>query len=39
MNSAMSLKYQSKEVDAMRAVANAAKERNLLMFEKCKQSY
>ena len=39
MNSTMSLKYQSKDVDAMRAVASAAKERNLALFENCKKDF
>ena len=39
MNSAMSLKYQNKEVEAMKAVAQAGKQQNLLMFEKCKKAY
>lgn len=39
MNSSISLKYQNRDVEAMRAVAQAAKQQNLLMFEKCKQVY
>ena len=36
INSALSLKYQNRDVEAMKAVAQAAKQQNLLMFEKCK---
>lgn len=39
MNSSISLKYQNRDVEAMRSVAQAAKQQNLLMFEKCKQVY
>ena len=39
INSAMSLKYQSKDVDAMKAVAQAGKEQNLLAFEDCKVNF
>lgn len=39
INSSVSLKYQTKDVDAMKAVAQASKEKNLLLFEKCKVEY
>lgn len=39
INSSISLKYQNRDVEAMKAVAQAAKAMNLLMFEKCKQVY
>ena len=39
INSSVSLKFQNRETEAMKAVAKAAKEQNLLMFEKCKQVY
>jgi 26S proteasome regulatory subunit N6 len=39
INSAVSLKFQNRDVEAMKAVAQAAKQQNLLMFEKCKQVY
>lgn len=39
MNSSLSLKYQNKDVEAMKAVAQASKQQNLLMFEKCKKAY
>merc|ERR1711918_263616 len=39
MNSSISLKFQNRDVEAMKAVAQAAKQQNLLMFEKCKQVY
>jgi 26S proteasome regulatory subunit N6 len=39
INSSVSLKFQGRDVDAMKAVAQASKQNNLLMFEKCKQAY
>ena len=36
INSSISLNYQNRDVEAMKAVAQAAKAMNLLMFEKCK---
>jgi 26S proteasome regulatory subunit N6 len=39
INSAISLKYQSKDVDAMKAVAQAGKEQNLIEFENCKANF
>lgn len=39
INSSVSLKFQNREVEAMKSVAQAAKQQNLLMFEKCKQVY
>lgn len=39
IGSSISLKYQGREVEAMKAVAQASKQQNLLMFEKCKQLY
>ena len=39
INSSISLKFQGRDVEAMKAVAQAAKQQNLLMFEKCKQVY
>lgn len=39
INSSISLNYQNRDVEAMKAVAQAAKAMNLLMFEKCKQVY
>lgn len=39
INSSMSLKYQNRDVEAMKAVAQASKQQNLLLFEKCKQVY
>lgn len=36
INSSVSLKYQNRHVEAMKAVAQASKQQNLLMFEKCK---
>lgn len=39
INSALSLKYQNRDIEAMKAVAQASKQQNLLMFEKCKQVY
>jgi 26S proteasome regulatory subunit N6 len=39
INSSVSLKYQNRDVEALKAVAQAAKQKNLLMFEKCKQVY
>ena len=37
--SAVALKYQGKQVEAMKEVALANKEQNLLNFEKCKEVY
>mmetsp|Transcript_2707 Transcript_2707/g.4600 ORF Transcript_2707/g.4600 Transcript_2707/m.4600 type:complete len:390 (+) Transcript_2707:2-1171(+) len=39
INSSVSLKFQSRHVEAMKQVALASKQQNLLMFEKCKQVY
>ena len=39
INSAVALKYQGSHVDAMKEVAQANKQQNLLMFEKCKEAY
>ena len=39
INSSISLKYQTKDVEAMKAVALANKEKNLLLFEKCKVDF
>lgn len=39
INSSISLKYQSKDVDAMKAVAQAGKEQNLIAFENCKTNF
>ena len=39
INSAVALKYQGRDVDAMKEVANANKGQNLLQFEKCKEVY
>lgn len=39
MNSAIALKYQGMEVDAMKEVAQANKQQNLLAFETCKNKY
>jgi len=39
INSSVSLKFQNRHVEAMKAVAQASKQQNLLMFEKCKQAY
>lgn len=39
INSSVSLKFQNSDVEAMKAVAQASKQQNLLMFEKCKQLY
>ena len=39
INSQISLKYQGVELESMREVAKAAKAQNLLLFEKCKNSY
>lgn len=36
INSSVSLKFQNRDVEAMKAVAQASKQQNLLMFEKCK---
>ena len=39
INSAVALKYQGRDVDAMKEVAQANKQQNLLMFEKCKEAF
>lgn len=39
INSSVSLKFQNRDVEAMKSVAQASKQQNLLMFEKCKQVY
>ena len=39
INSAVALKYQGRDVDAMKEVAQANKQQNLLVFEKCKEVY
>jgi 26S proteasome regulatory subunit N6 len=39
LNSQMSLKYQGHHLEAMRAIAVAVNEQNLLAFEKAKQDY
>jgi 26S proteasome regulatory subunit N6 len=39
INSSVALKYQNREVEAMKEVATANKEKNLLKFEKCKDIY
>jgi len=39
INSAISLKYQSRHVEAMKEVAIANKQQNLLMFQKCATLY
>jgi len=39
INSSVSLKFQGRDVEAMKAVAQASQQQNLLMFEKCKQAY
>lgn len=39
INSSVALKFQSKEIDAMKEVAQAQKQHNLLMFEKCREHY
>lgn len=39
INSALSLKYQSKQLDAMKEVALAHKQQSLLQFQKCAATY
>mmetsp|Transcript_39366 Transcript_39366/g.29074 ORF Transcript_39366/g.29074 Transcript_39366/m.29074 type:complete len:215 (+) Transcript_39366:668-1312(+) len=39
INSSVALKYQSTDVEAMKAVAQASKQRSLLLFQKCKELY
>jgi 26S proteasome regulatory subunit N6 len=39
INSAVALKYQGRDVDAMKEVALANKQQNLLAFERCKEVY
>ncbi len=39
INSAVALKYQGRDVEAMKEVAQANKQQNLLIFEKCKEVY
>ena len=39
INSAVALKYQGRDVDAMKEVAQANKQQNLLLFEKCKEIF
>lgn len=39
INSAISLKYQSRHVEAMKEVAQANKQQNLMMFQKCATVY
>lgn len=39
INSAVALKYQGRDVDAMKEVAQANKQQNLLMFERCKEVF
>ena len=39
INSAVALKYQGRDVDAMKEVAQANKQQNLSMFEKCKEAF
>jgi hypothetical protein len=39
INSAVALKYQGSDVEAMKEVALANKAKNLLGFEKCKEHY
>lgn len=39
INSAVALKYQGRDVEAMKEVALANKSKNLLGFEKCKEYY
>jgi len=39
LNSQITLKYQSRNLEAMRAIANAVKEQSLLSFEKAKETY
>jgi 26S proteasome regulatory subunit N6 len=39
INSAVALKYSGREVEAMKEVAQANKQQNLLLFEKCKELY
>jgi 26S proteasome regulatory subunit N6 len=39
INISMSLKYQNRDVEVMKAVAQASKQQNLLLFEKCNQVY
>ena len=39
INSAVALKYQGRDVEAMKEVALANKQKNLLGFEKCKEHY
>lgn len=39
INSAVALKYQGRDVDAMKEVAQANKQQNLLAFERCKEVY
>ena len=39
INSAMSLKYQSRAIEAMKEVALANKQQNLLLFQKCASTY
>src|SRR5258708_1362018 len=39
INSSVALKYQTKDIEAMKEVALAYKQQNLLQFEKCKDIY
>ena len=39
INSAIALKYQSRDIEAMKEVAQANKQQNLLAFERCKEIY
>jgi len=39
INSAISLKYQNRSIEAMKEVAIANKQQNLLMFSKCTEVY
>ena len=39
INSAMALKYQTRDIEAMKEVAIANKEHKLVKFEKCKQQF
>lgn len=39
INSAVALKYQGRDVEAMKEVAQANKQQNLLAFERCKEIY
>ncbi len=39
INSSVALKYQTVDIEAMKEVAQASKQKSLLLFEKCKEVY